>query len=70
MIERSIVGDAAGVVTTGRYRLVIGIDHIDESGVTNLVWTVDPGEAPRGIQTIATDGSLLDTETLVGLPGR
>lgn len=45
------------------------VEPIVRDAVTNLVWIMEPGEQPWGVQTIAADGTLLRAESLVGLPG-
>jgi hypothetical protein len=44
------------------------LDPINHSNVENLLWIMEPGEAPWGYQTIAPDGTLLAQTSLVGLP--
>ena len=44
------------------------LDPINHSNVENLLWIMEPGEAPWGYQAIAPDGTLLAQTSFVGLP--
>jgi len=43
------------------------LDPITHSDAQNLLWIMEPGEAPWGHQEIASDGTLLSSTSYVGL---
>ncbi len=45
------------------------LEPIVESGTTHLIWVMEPGEAPWGVQWIDENGGLLNAQSFVGLPG-
>lgn len=44
------------------------IEPITAGGSAHLVWVMQPGEAPWGVQTVAADGTLYTATSMVGLP--
>ena len=45
------------------------IEPVIHDGTVSIVWVMHPGEAPWGFQSVADDGSLIDSRSFVGLPG-
>ena len=43
------------------------VEPVIREGVVNLLWIMEPGEAPWGYQSIAADGALLNDHSFVGL---
>jgi hypothetical protein len=44
------------------------IDPFAYQDTLSLVWVLEPGEEPWGVQSIAADGTRIKVESLVGLP--
>ena len=44
------------------------VEPVKASGTTHLIWPMETNEAPWGIQTVAADGTLIQTTNLVGYP--
>ena len=43
------------------------VEPVIREGVVNLLWIMEPGEAPWGYQSVAADGTLLADRSFVGL---